>query len=750
MQNNTLRCPVWAKGLTQEKNITLAFTYNYHGKVGDKLCLTLSASNIYRLFVGDTLVGYGPARAAHGYARVDEYSFVATAPVTPITVEVSAYNMNTYYVLLEEPFFDCALYCNEKLEAVSNQFICYRLDDRVQKTQRYSFQRGCIEVYSRWDRAGLYNRERITYPLVELQSVTAKTYLPRGVKYPLLNDAPAPKLFSKGCVELDDGLPIWKDRCLNNIGKDLLGFTYEELDDKTSDYVSQFSYQENKTGNTTYCAYVFPHIVTGLIDVTLRVKEDAEVYFVFDEVMVDKDGEVSNAIQDFHFYRNDCANMLKYALKKGEYRLTSFEIYTLQYLFIACMKGAVEIVSANVIAVESGEQDTFVCKIEDEQLQSIMDSALRSYKQNSLDVLMDCPSRERAGWTNDAYFSSSCDKLFTGTRTVEKNYLENILLAPDLGQIPSGMVPMCYPADHLNGDFIPNCAVWYMLELHKYYAVTRDPSLKTYIEKRTRETMAYFDTFLNEDGLLENLKGWVFIDWSDANSAEFTCGVNYPSNMMYYKFIKDAGEFFNDDTLRARAQDMKASIIRQSFNGKYFEDNAVRENGKLTLKGHTSEACQYYAFWFGVADMDTHKALFDTLAEDYGVEKQGQNTELRHSNMISGYTLRLDLLMARGDVDKIISECKQTYCKMANATGTLWEHKTPTKSCNHNVTSYVAVWLIYALTGYKGVIDGKVVMDRITAKINCVFCFYHEDKTIEIVVDNGNVTVKTALPVHYV
>lgn len=68
MQNNTLRCPVWAKGLTQEKNITLAFTYNYHGKVGDKLCLTLSASNVYRLFVGDTLVGYGPARAAHGYA----------------------------------------------------------------------------------------------------------------------------------------------------------------------------------------------------------------------------------------------------------------------------------------------------------------------------------------------------------------------------------------------------------------------------------------------------------------------------------------------------------------------------------------------------------------------------------------------------------------------------------------------------------------------------------------------------------
>ena len=57
---------------------------------------------------------------------------------------------------------------------------------------------------------------------------------------------------------------------------------------------------------------------------------------------------------------------------------------------------------------------------------------------------------------------------------------------------------------------------------------------------------------------------------------------------------------------------------------------------------------------------------------------------------------------------------------------------------------------MYALTGYKGVVDGAVVMDRITAKINGSFRFYHENERIEIVVDNGNVTVKTALPVHYV
>lgn len=57
---------------------------------------------------------------------------------------------------------------------------------------------------------------------------------------------------------------------------------------------------------------------------------------------------------------------------------------------------------------------------------------------------------------------------------------------------------------------------------------------------------------------------------------------------------------------------------------------------------------------------------------------------------------------------------------------------------------------MYALTGYKGVVDGAVVMDRITAKINGSFRFYHENERIEIVAHKGEVTVTTALPVRYV
>ena len=63
---------VWGKGLLKEKNILLGFQYSFIADETDRL--ELAASNLYRLFINGELVGYGPARAAHGYGRLDTYS----------------------------------------------------------------------------------------------------------------------------------------------------------------------------------------------------------------------------------------------------------------------------------------------------------------------------------------------------------------------------------------------------------------------------------------------------------------------------------------------------------------------------------------------------------------------------------------------------------------------------------------------------------------------------------------------------
>ena len=79
---------IWGKDLLQEKNIHLVFGYTYTPQAGDRL--ELAASNLYRLFVDGNLVGYGPARAAHGYSRLDTYSLSDWAG-KPVTVSVEVY-----------------------------------------------------------------------------------------------------------------------------------------------------------------------------------------------------------------------------------------------------------------------------------------------------------------------------------------------------------------------------------------------------------------------------------------------------------------------------------------------------------------------------------------------------------------------------------------------------------------------------------------------------------------------------------
>ena len=97
--------------------------------------------------------------------------------------------------------------------------------------------------------------------------------------------------------------------------------------------------------------------------------------------------------------------------------------------------------------------------------------------------------------------------------------------------LPEGMLPMCYPADHNDGVFIPNWALWFVVQLEEYTQRGGDMQLAAALEDKVLGLFDYFKPFLNEDGLLEKLESWVFVEWSAAN--RFVQDVNYPSNMLY-------------------------------------------------------------------------------------------------------------------------------------------------------------------------------------------------------------------------
>ena len=182
---------IWAKGLLTEKNITITFQYTLIPE--ENTVLDLAASNLYRLFVNGELVGYGPARAAHGYSRLDTYALGKWAgKQTVVSVEVHSANVNTFYVVDETPFFAAEIRNGEEAIADTQDFTAYRMTERVQKVRRFSFQRSFSEIYHLQDNVkDFYAGEVGNRVPVETEIVEMNHLLPRYVNYPKLNVHPA-------------------------------------------------------------------------------------------------------------------------------------------------------------------------------------------------------------------------------------------------------------------------------------------------------------------------------------------------------------------------------------------------------------------------------------------------------------------------------------------------------------------------------------------------------------------------------
>ena len=115
----------------------------------------------------------------------------------------------------------------------------------------------------------------------------------------------------------------------------------------------------------------------------------------------------------------------------------------------------------------------------------------------------------------------------------------------------------------------------------------------------------------------------------------------------------------------------------------------------LRRTDHISETCQYYAFFCGVADRDGYPDLWVRLKEQFGPRRDPGRTwpEVAPSNAFIGNYLRLILLKEAGEETRVREEAVAYFSKMAERTGTLWEHDRVCGSLDHGFASYLAVLL---------------------------------------------------------
>ena len=671
---------MWAAGAQLEKNLTIGLHTVVDINDFEDATFSITASSCYKAYVNGAFMGFGPSIAAHNHFRVDQYDLYKKLKPgkNVLAIIVAGYNVDSYYIPNQPSFVQAELVVDGKVLATTlsaandNAFTFIASDQRMRDISKYSFQRVFRESYKlkpdynfwmtttdpnfkmhteRRSHGRWKHPEGVDYVKIEVEETEKKNLLPRGVKYP------------------DYSIRSYSKKVKENI----------------------FEFDRN---------------YTGFIVCELEVKRSSVLTLVFDEILIEGDIDPNRMGVD---------PFVTYNLEPGNYILESFEPYGLKYLKAIVEEGECEIKDVKIRQYANSDVSQVYFHTNNNNINRIFEAAKETFRQNALDVFMDCPSRERAGWLCDSYFTARVAHYFSGNTLVENNFIENYLLPEKFKSIPEGMLPMCYPADHTNGNFIPNWAMWFVLQLDEYVKRSGDYETLVALKSRVLALMEYFKRFQNEDDLLENLEKWVFVEWSAAN--RFVQDVNYPTNMLYARTLEVAGRLYKIPDYLIQAEKIRLTIRKQAMNGIFFVDHSVRKNGKLELQTQNmTEVCQYYAFYFDVANPETDSALFEFLNNELSLDNKEALAEvnLHPCNAFVGNYLRMEILSRHHLQKGLLPEIEKGFLTMANTTGTLWEHTKPTASCNHGFASHVGYVLLRDFGGIRNI-------DQVNRSIDILF-----------------------------
>ena len=666
--------PIFLCGLSEQMNTQAVFATEIFADCECELRLT--GATFYKVYLNGELKHFGPAPTAHGHARVDVLRLGSGLRGTRLEIEVAGYYDYSYAAVRSPSYLIAEVLADgECIAATGSDFSGYLRAARERRVMRYTGQRHFCEI---WDLS------RSDIPMAVEQVDVSPVFLPRCAPMPDLVCEEVAECCAEGKFILDkEKLAAGYSPLFERLNT--RGFTAEEIVDRPDITFCAMDYEiVEKRGAACgvlsageYRVFSLERNTAGMPRLCYDAGCGAKIIIAFEERLheggriVKIEGAVNNIIT---------------VSSVGLTDFESFEPYGFKYFSVFVIEGKIDIRSVGARHVRSSAAILPQPDTEDAELLSIYDAAVQTYLCNSLSIFMDCPSRERAGWLCDSYYTARAERVFTGESLVEGDFLENYALSP--GEfLPDGMVPMCYPASHPNGRYIPQWSLWLLLELEEHFRLRGGCDVEKFLPM-IDGLLRYFERYENELGLLENLPSWNFVEWSRAN--DWTGGINFPTNMLYAAALDAVATLLGRPALSEKAAGIRKKVEALCYDGEYFHDQATRDkSGAPVVNGHISEVCQYYAFKFGVAVGERYEPLRRRLIREFTPD--GTVEGIERANALMGLYMRMELLLEWDERDALVAELRGYYAHMARLTGTLWEHKNSTSSLNHGFASFVAV-----------------------------------------------------------
>ena len=670
--------PIWIDGRDKEWNVTVELRYT--AKDLKNATLTLTGASFYQVYLDEKLLHFGPAKKAIGYAGVDEFPLPEISEGT-LYIRVAGYYLKCYNGALTSSFVQAEIEQDGNILAATGKggFDCRLCTTKLQKVMRYSHQRQFSECYD-------LHREPIktTFEVVDPQV----TLIPRNVDFADLDVKPATyKACAPYTMQAEVKHPLRGYQTGPSCEYAPNQFPYDELESKPFvEYlkmVPDYSAECKRGTAGTVELWDLGQIEAGFVTLKVNAKVDSRIIVIY--------GEQNYPDGRPYPIPVNATNAVEWKLPAGVYELHSFEPYTVMGIEIMITDGEVEVEFAGVTEFAYSAKKIKAFEVKDPELALVYRAAVQSFRHNAVDIFMDCPSRERAGWLCDSYYEGMSEYYFTGTTMVENEFLNNYLLGGGAREDLDGMVEMCYPATATK--HIPQWSMWYVLELYDYFTKRGRGDRKEDFKAQLYRLLGYFKKFENEYGLLERLPSWNFIEWSKLNQRYND--VSWATNMLFSEMVECIGKLYDDSALLEKAAKLRATINEMAWNGKMYADRAMRqEDGSLKNTDELSETTQYYAFRYGLADLNEERCAYlkDMVMNVFGKDVMAEKCpEIEPSNSLPGFYIRTELMLKWKMYPELIEYIKHFFLPMAQATGTLWENRTPGASCDHGFASYIAI-----------------------------------------------------------
>lgn len=199
----------------------------------------------------------------------------------------------------------------------------------------------------------------------------------------------------------------------------------------------------------------------------------------------------------------------QYTSRGGEQDVESFEAVGFRYLSVRPSGRARVSVEARESHYPRQEGALFRC--DDEVLNQIWETGVRTLDLCSTDAFIDCPGREQRAWLGDAFLTS----LISLVANPDTRLVKHTLRLHGEGQRADGLLPAAAACDFsLLPSALPDHSLLWIRGLRCAWDYTGDEELIDELLPRAIPILQFFEEFRGDNGLLEDVPGWVFIDWA--------------------------------------------------------------------------------------------------------------------------------------------------------------------------------------------------------------------------------------------